>query len=325
MYNGTVVSIALRLYNNKNELNLKICQIMKILNIARSTLYNWIHLYNNNSSFTNNKIKLNEYRKFCKKNVNNKITPHIIDFIVSYVKEKKIFSIKKLRQLIFDKFIVTISKSHLYYILKRNNLTYKQMQKFKADIDSEKFKEDKIILQQQITNARRNIISIDETSIELGLRPNKGWSIKNTRCPFKVTNKRQRFSLVMAVNKSKIIAVNIVRGSYNGESFQSFIEKNVIPKSKKASLLMDNARIHHYKKFKQFMADNNKNIIYNVPYCPSYNPIEYVFNLLKMEIRKQFIDTLKQLETFISSFIKKINNNGLHNFFNKSFNNLFGK
>jgi len=44
----------------------------------------------------------------------------------------------------------------------------------------------------------------------------------------------------------------------------------------------DNARIHHYKKFTTYVNSIKRKVIYNVPYTPIFNPIEYVFNSLKM-------------------------------------------
>jgi transposase len=73
------------------------------------------------------------------------------------------------------------------------------------------------------------------------------------------------------------------------------------------------------------LKDNNKIIIYNVAYCPKYNPIEYVFNTSKSEIRNSYIDTCEQLKIFIESYVKKMNKIGFKNFFQKSFNNLYNK
>lgn len=38
-------------------------------------------------------------------------------------------------------------------------------------------------------------------------------------------------------------------------------------------LLMDNARIHHSKIVKTYLETTNLKTIYNVAYCPEYNPI----------------------------------------------------
>ena len=86
---------------------------------------------------------------------------------------------------------------------------------------------------------------------------------------------------------------------------------------------MDNARIHHYRKFVDDMKNINKNIIYNIPYSPQFNPIEYVFNVLKMTIRKSNIDTFHSLQKCIDSFVKQMNVKSLRNYFQKSYNDLF--
>jgi transposase len=48
--------------------------------------------------------------------------------------------------------------------------------------------------------------------------------------------------------------------------------------------MMDNARTHHTKLFKKSIKSKNLKIIYNIPYHSKYNPIEYVFSLLRRDI-----------------------------------------
>ena len=85
----------------------------------------------------------------------------------------------------------------------------------------------------------------------------------------------------MAMTKRKILDYKIVSNSSNAETFMNFIKGQIVPKTKK-TLFMDNARIHHYKKFKSYVNSIKRKVIYNVLYMPIYNPIEYVFNSLKM-------------------------------------------
>lgn len=110
------------------------------------------------------------------------------------------------------------------------------MQKIKYKIDAEKYKLDVLNLKNSIKNIRKNIISIDETSIELGSRPNYGWSEKGKICEFKTTSKRKRYSLILAISKTKVIGYKILDGTFKTDNFNLFIKENVIPKSKKASL-----------------------------------------------------------------------------------------
>jgi len=62
---------------------------------------------------------------------------------------------------------------------------------------------------------------------------------------------KKRYSLILAINRSKILNYKLVDGAVNGEIFMNYIVNDIIPHSNDGSILMDNARIHHYKKFKQ--------------------------------------------------------------------------
>ena len=90
------------------------------------------------------------------------------------------------------------------------------------------------------------------------------------------------------------------------ETFINFFYKinNILPKNDKYYFLLDNARIHHYKKLKEYIKKTNIEFIYNVPYMPEFNPIELVFkdfktylkgkqltksNILKMKQKKNYV------------------------------------
>ena len=51
-------------------------------------------------------------------------------------------------------------------------------------------------------------------------------------------------------------------------------------------IFMDNASIHKNILFKQFINNNNFNVIYNISYHSELNPIEYIFFSFKKRIIK---------------------------------------
>ena len=64
-------------------------------------------------------------------------------------------------------------------------------------------------------------------------------------------------------------------------------EKNI--KKNNWSIIIDNARIHYYKKFKEYInIVKNVKIIYNVLYSPETNPLERIFK----DIKKYLKDTI---------------------------------
>ena len=76
-------------------------------------------------------------------------------------------------------------------------------------------------------------------------------------------------------------------------------------------------------KYLKNILQHNKNIIFNIPHCPQFNPIKYVFNVMKMGNRNNNIDTYTDLVIYIDQFVRDMNKSKLLKFFEKSYNNLF--
>jgi transposase len=218
---------------------------------------------------------------------------------------------------------VNISRSSVYKVLADSKITYKKLYVKNDPYSHHKKEKLKKELFEKINNVNSNdIISIDETSIEINMRPHYGWSKRNTKCIIK-NNKiiRKRVSLIMAVDKSKIVAYKIVEGSVNGEIFKDFILNNVLKNIDNKTLLMDNARIHHYKKFKEAINDTTSKVIYNIPYNPETNPIELVFSQIKDHIRKKNNnDNMIKLYKNIKSSMSRIKSEYLKACYKKSLN-----
>ncbi len=89
-----------------------------------------------------------------------------------------------------------MSKSSIYYILHKNNLTYKNIIIKNIPIDDAKL----LILKTELKNKINKIndinkfISYDEMSVYLNSKPYKGWSLKGKQCIIKtIFNKRYLF------------------------------------------------------------------------------------------------------------------------------------
>ena len=162
----------------------------------------------------------------------------------------------------------------------------------------------KIFKDQLKKSLMKDTISIDETGIDTHIEHNYGWSKFGKKIIMSKTYPRKRYTMITALGFKEIIHSKIINGSCNGEIFLKFI-KELLKKSSienKWSIIIDNARIHHYKKFKEYIKNfNNINIIYNVPYSPETNPIEKVFK----DIKKYLKET-------------PINNNNIYNKINRS-------
>ena len=278
-------------------------------NISKSTLYNWINLYDKQLLYVSNN----------RSTYKSKISPPIHKYIITYVTKK--VSFKNLRRYIRNIFNVFVSKSSIYRILAINNITNK---KISNKIIPKKFNNSKIINKFKThikTINSDNIVSIDESSFDEHLIPFSGWSKKGHTIKkiFNTSNKK-RITLTLAVTKNKIIDYDMTNGSSNSHKFKTFLADKVLPKINNSFLLMDNVKFHHSQIVKDLVANTTNKIIYNIPYNPETNPIEFVFSSIKKFVRdKKFIsnDTLSNL---IKRSLKLVTPNKLKNIFKHSLN-----
>ena len=281
-------------------------EIISILNISNGTLYNWLNAKNNNS--LKNKSKYNKSSKY---------TSEIKCYIRSYVIARVNFDYKRLIIQIKKKYKIIISKSAIYDILNKINITRK---KFKERIIPNKSKLNNKIheFKKTIKTIKLDkIVSIDETSINTNSCPSYGWSEKGKKI-IKIHKKyRITYTIVSAISNNKIIHNEIIKGSVDGVKFKEFIIKLNNKLNNSMYLLMDNARPHHSKLVKEYIDnETNHTIIYNIPYCPEYNPIEMVFSKFKSIILKKDNSSHNKMIKNIHQSFKKITKTDLNNFYN---------
>ena len=88
-----------------------------------------------------------------------------------------------------------------------------------------------------------------------------------------------------------IVYVKIIKGGVKAPDFFSFVSELVAiecPKysKRKIVLMMDNAKVHHSKDYMQKFI-KYVNVLYNSPYTPQFNAIEFLFSKLKSEVKKK--------------------------------------
>jgi transposase len=153
----------------------------------------------------------------------------------------------------------------------------------------------------------------------------KGWSKKGEECIIDLKNikgkeKYQRYSVLMATSNNKIINYTIVEKGIKSETFNKFMNKlNIMDKKQKNIYFMDNASVHTSKKFNILKDKLKLNVIYNAPYHSEFNPIEYVFSLLRKNIQSNINNSKENIIKIINIFNKNISSIYLEKIFNHSF------
>ncbi len=298
--------------------------IEEIFNICNSTLYNWINLYITNGSLMSKKLG--------RPNCSGKITEPISKYIIKRYTINKNLNIKNLIKSIKRIFNVKIKRSSVYNILHKNNITCKKVTISRSPYSEKEIKFRKQTLRNnlQITNEdikngifnNDNVISIDESFMSpQTLTKEYEWSKRGLRACRIINGRRhkQGKSLILAISNKKTISYKLKTGSVNGEHFYNFIMNTVIKGQTGLTIILDNARIHHYKKTIDAVIASGNKIVYNIPYHPQYNPVEYINNVIKNNLKKQYIEDVQKMDKKLTKIINKIDVLIYQNCFNHAY------
>jgi transposase len=312
MYSYDKIKDALLCHQNKDLYELSVDNILNLLQIARSTYYDWIKNYcltENDDNFLSERVA-NTIRS------SRKLTKECESFIIDYVIKNPTFNMKKLVKKISNKYNISLSKGYIYVILKNNYMTNKKVQKVTYPYSKTKFKKESSILKKAIDQIKNNYTNVDESAVYLGTSFNYGWSKKGSRCSIKSTfNRSNKRSLCTAISNEGIVAYKLIKGSFNTIKFNDFIINDVIPKMKNKALVMDNCIIHKSKTLRTHLEQSDIKLIFNVPYSPQYVPIELYFNTLKNDVKKNNITTDKELNNILVKNYKISNKSGFSKYY----------
>jgi len=266
-----------------------------------------------NSLYKKRKIIKSFYKK----------TEVLVDYIINKIKEKSIYTISDLKELVNKEFKVNISKQLIYNILKDKNYVYKRIKKMNNPYTiEEQIKQFEKVKEKHNLKNIENCISLDEMSVVINSKPNYGWFEKNKEPIYKIENPKitnKRHTILMASNNKKILHYTVCDGGIKTDSFIKFIgELKEKIKNENSYYLMDNAVVHKTKKFNNYVLENKLNIVYNAPYHSETNPIENVFSIFRNKINRKENSSIENIIKITEEFIKEDNKEKLKNIFNHS-------
>lgn len=267
-----------------NSDNLSLMNTCKIFNCSRKSLFRWIKRYIQTGNVNNKKRKEGSY----------KVRRRHVNFIIDLIKRKPLITLNDILSYFHKKFTdITLSKTHLSNIIKFANLTYKKVQithrpdtRYNKPINyDEEYKKFYSKVKEYDLD---NIISIDETSISVGLHVMRGRTKIGKRLN-KITKDNKvfvKYTLIMAITTKGVINWKLYeKGGSDHVRLIEFI-KDTLNQNKKKLILMDNASSHRNQKVKDFIKQAKNDFVYILPYHHFQNPIEKLFNQLKYYMRR---------------------------------------
>ena len=115
-------------------------------------------------------------------------------------------------------------------------------------------------------------------------------------------------SAIAAMSVDGIIALKIVLGSVDGDTFYDFtcgsLLRHLMPfngMNRNSIVIMDNCSIHHVDEVDQVFKDSSVLVHYLPPYSPDYNPIELAFSKVKYMIKAldTEMEVIDDIETIV--------------------------
>ena len=146
-------------------------------------------------------------------------------------------------------------------------------------------------MKRLLTRARNDgyrIIYLDETCFTRSTMPKVEYSLQGQNMPADLANRNEpTLAVLAAISKEKGQEhYRIFDDSVNVSKFKEYLQelRALIP-DEKVALFMDNLSAHRSEKARAEMSRLEFRCIFNVPYSPEYNPIEFVFSKIKQRFR----------------------------------------
>jgi len=141
------------------------------------------------------------------------------------------------------------------------------------------------------------LVFLDETWTKTNMAPLRGWAPRGSRLRAKVPYGRWKtMTFLAALRHDRIDAPWLLDGPINGEKFQLYVEKLLVPTLRPGDIvIMDNLGSHKGAAVRAAIEAVGAHLLYLPPYSPDLNPIEQVFAKLKALLRKAAARTVRTL------------------------------
>jgi transposase len=162
-----------------------------------------------------------------------------------------------------------------------------------------------------------NLVFLDEMGVLLGLTRTHARSPYGQRVyDLKPFYRGAKITVIGAVSLKQILAVMTLNGSMDGNAFEVFVEKCLLPQLwSGAVVVMDNVPAHKVAAIESLIQSVGASVLYQSPYSPDFNPIEHWWSQLKAFLRQFSPTTTKMVDTLIATALDLVNPKHLRNWF----------
>ena len=161
----------------------------------------------------------------------------------------------------------------------------------------------------------------DETGVNSEAYNVRGFAPKGKTPIVRLPAKRSSINMISSITNQGKVRFMLYRETMTAPVLIRFMSRLIKDVEKKVFLILDNHKVHHSKKVREWLDSRQRQIevFFLPPYAPEYNPDEYLNGNLKQRIRSGLPSkSQKALETKTRSFMKTLQRRPEHvkNYFN---------
>lgn len=186
---------------------------------------------------------------------------------------------------------VEVSLSTVCRIIHRHGLTRKKVQQVALQRSVE-FRA-KFWAEVQLYS-KEQLVWIDETGCDRRDQVRKfGYALRGERPVYhRLLHRGQRISAIAALASSGLVAVDLTKGTVDGEKFMDFVRGSLIPEmlpfdgqNPRSIAILDNCSIHHVELALDLFREAGVLVLFLLPYSPDLNPAEEMFSFIKYYLK----------------------------------------
>lgn len=270
-------------------------EVIKIFGLHRANIYKWLKKYDQygeeglkSTRATGPQPKLTPQQKYRLKKILFKSPLQLkLDF------ECALWTIEMVRTLIWKKFAVNYTASHVHNIL--NEIGYSNQRPIERAYQQDPVKVEKWLskeykaIKREAKKEGRVIYFEDEAGFHETASYGKTWAPKGKTPIIKSTGARIKVNCISAISSKGKLHFMLFDGNFNQGVFINFLKKLMYNQKKKITLIVDGHSSHTTKAVKEYVASKKGKLkIYLLPpYSPELNPDELVWNNAKQKTAKK--------------------------------------
>lgn len=161
-----------------------------------------------------------------------------------------------------------------------------------------------------------NLVFLDEVSMDnQGILRTKGYGVVGKKLIYRGEfTRKPRMSMLAFLGQNGILDTYITDGTFNRlkffENCKDFALGGICQKfpGRNSVWILDGAKIHCHPSIIRYLRSLGILPIFLPAYCPFFNPIEYVFGVVKKHLKKSLAGNKKNIEIAVNEEFTKMRN-----------------